>query len=399
MNTTVYIQSASMFYKSKGWVASTLTVASIFLLLSTLLSGCGQEAEDDEEIDELTSKSIPEQIRKSKQPSIEDVFGGTRSAEASDSSSTSDAKMETFRKIELLIDNSEWNPKLLNEAERLLKILRSTLDSVSSEGCKKDVNNPDFLLGPCNQHAIIYAKIAEVYYFKAEVVEPADAHQEKLEFYVRGIGFANKAKEYNEHNVAVQLWYANNKGGWLSMMDAMYPSMLWDKSRLSDDEVAELKKTPKQIINGLSIANALDRKSDRPYDNGAIYLALGRALHKLPTEYAGFETKESKLREAIKYLRRANDIAEKEITKSDNPYSHKGNKLQLPKFFLFDLYQDNENGVSNSSRANEYAQKVKIAIHKKIKIGAKTKKFKQKYPLTYHRQMDAISAFDNQNGH
>ncbi|OGQ36162.1 MAG: hypothetical protein A3F16_06885 [Deltaproteobacteria bacterium RIFCSPHIGHO2_12_FULL_43_9] len=401
MNTLVYMLNSPMPFKRKGLLISWLTLASILLFSSLLLTGCGQGTDDEEDEDEFNSEDIPTNIRKSKQPTAKDLFGGPREAQSDDPSGKNIVRetpaLKAWNKAEELIDYSERNPEYLNKAAKLLKTLLKTVENVSKAECQGSVNDKDFILGPCNQHAEILSKISQVYYFKAELIEPDDAFQDKIDLFKKGIEIAEEAKEYNKHNIDVQLWYANNKGGWLSTMDALYPGDPAKWYNLSEGEINELSSAPRKIIGALKYALSLGRRSgdsdcisnnEDKDDLGEVYVSLGHAYHKLPTDMIGFASKEDKLTEAKNCLRKADALAAGKVDKTS--YAVHGNKLQMPKFYLFALYSDDEKGTFSIPHAKHYAKNVKRIIL--------NKNFRRKYPTTTRREMNGTAAEKHKDG-
>lgn len=400
MNTSVYRQNSASSPNESGWPIPLLAIASILLFSSLLLTGCGQSTSEEDESDEFNTEDVPVNIKKSKQPTVEDILAGPKEAKSEDPSGKEpkeNPRLQAWTKVEELINYSERNPEYLSKAARLLIALLGTVEDVSKEECKRMVNEKDFLLGPCNLRAQILAKLSEVYYFKGETIGPEDAYSNRLQMYNKGIKMADEAKEYNQHNIEVQLWCANNNGGWLSMMDGLHPGKFNKWLDLSNEEINELRKTTSAIIRSLQHALFLGRNTKdlscvsnaRDKDDlGMVYLALGHAYHKIPTEMTPFESKDSKLIEAQKCLKMADAIATHKS--NETSYLVDGNKLQLPKYYLFELYSDEEGGAFSPPHASNYARKVKRIIL--------DKNFRKRYPVTTRRELDKISEFAQQYG-
>lgn len=389
MNTSVY--------KRKDRLASMLTLVYIFLLLSTLLAGCGQQMEEEEEDEELSSEPIPEHIRKSGQPTVESVFGDPRSAESADPSGKKSYEKTpqemVLERADAYLENAEWSPKLLQKAKNLLSKLEPSLprhvrpSACQQEAYKKiDPSKPlseqrnEKLIRKCNQWAIYHTKLAEVSYYSGEVIEPQDDYLRLREIYNNGKIEADNALSYNPYYAAALLWWGSNRGAWLSM--SIHGLSLADKiwiegtltaapSLILDKLLRALQTYPEYDENDLTRALREAPRSDKTATSLA--LALGRALHKLPTanlEAINMTDKDKNISLAIKFLKIAAN-----------------RKHRIANFYLFELFSDKEDGEFDANLANEYARKVKKVIS--------TKEFKRKYPINARRQMNKISEFEN----
>lgn len=369
MNTSVYRGYSTPAKKRMG-VLSRLTASyCLLLLLSSLLTGCAQEPDTDKDIDNLTSKAIPAHIRKQKQPTIGDIFSDPESAEVSETGAQHKSlKQKISEKAEDALDNAETNPAGLDRAISLLNKLLTKLPTISYDECQKEIISPKFnVFGPCNQWAVIHSTIAKLYYYKGELYEPETNFAKRREFYNAAKDESAEALRYNPFYAGAYLWNGSSLGASLSMsVSGKHPLMSASQKFKNRDA---LKKTPQRVVNALSYALSLSPN----FENGAIYLALGRSYHKLPAEY--LQVGEQKYSLAEKYLYQA-------FKKRPNHF--------MTNLYLFEYYSDDKDGAVNIDNAKKFAWRLKVILH--------DKNFRSQHPIFAKRITAKVSAFENQYG-